>query len=477
MRLLTMLLIVLVAPSAASQPRVASTRTAGAIVSGIVRDSIARTPLAGAMVQLVAADGQVRAGRMASADSLGRYALTDVPDGRYMLGFFHPMLDSLGLEPPLREVFVDNGRSVHVDLGIPSPARLRVAICAEPSTPLSGAVVIGVVRDARDRSPVAGAVVSGEWLELSFRREGLARRIPRLVVTTGESGWFAICNLPSAGMIALRASRGGDSTDLIELQVPAHGVLRRELYLGLARHATTGDTARAADSLAPSRRSARSRDGRLSGTVVAADGGRPIMGAQVSIMSGSRTRTNESGEFTLLDAPAGTRSLEVRAFSFYPERRPVDVLADGPPIRVALATLRAVLDTVRVTARRPIDQMRNGFLERRRSGVGRFLTREDISLRQAIVTSDVFRTVPGVRIQHDADRFDSRILMRGSVDEWCLPVIFIDGRQMNNLSADELDTWMRPKDIIGIEVYTGAGVPPQYEQGMSACGSIVIWTR
>lgn len=319
--------------------------------------------------------------------------------------------------------------------------------------------------------------MSGEWLELSVRREGLARRIPRLVFTTGETGWFAICNLPSAGMIALRASRGGDSTDLIELQVPAHGLLRRELYLGFAPPATTGETARAADSLVPPRRGARSGDGRLSGTVVTADGGRPIMGAQVSIASGSRTRTNESGEFTLLDAPPGTRSLEVRALSFYPERRPVDVLADGPPIRVALATLRAVLDTVRVTARRPIDQMRNGFLERRRSGVGRFLTREDITLRQPIVTSDIFRTVPGVRLELDADRFDSRILMRGAVDEWCLPVIFIDGRRMNNLSADELDTWMRPKDIIGIEVYTGAGVPPQYEQGMSACGSIVIWTR
>ena len=477
MRCLTVLLVVLIAPAIASQPTIASARAPGAVVSGIVLDSIARTPLAGAMVQLVEAGSQARAGRTAVADSLGRYALADVPNGRYMLGFFHPMLDSLGLEPPLREIFIDNGRPVRVDLGIPSPARLRAAICAEPSTSLSGAVVIGVVRDARDRAPVAGAVVSGEWLELSFRREGIARRIPRLVVTTGERGWFAICNLPSAGMIALRASRGDDSTDLIELQVPAHGLLRRELYLGLARHVSTGDTTRHADSLASPRRDARSGDGRLSGTVVTADGGRPIVGAQVSIMSGSRTRTNERGEFTLLDAPAGTRTLEVRALSFYPERRPVDVVADGPLIRVALSTLKAVLDTVRVTASRPSDQMRNGFLERRRSGVGRFLTREDITLRQAIVTSDIFRTVPGVRIEHDADRFDSRILMRGAVDEWCLPVIFIDGRQMNNLSADELDTWMRPKDIIGIEVYTGAGVPPQYEQGMSACGSIVIWTR
>lgn len=85
--------------------------------------------------------------------------------------------------------------------------------------------------------------------------------------------------------------------------------------------------------------------------------------------------------------------------------------------------------------------------------------------------------VPGVRMQYDASRFDNRILMRGAVDEWCSPVIYIDGRQMNDLTVDEIDTWVRPKDIAGIEVYAGAGVAAAYEQGMTSCGSIVIWTR
>lgn len=39
--------------------------------------------------------------------------------------------------------------------------------------------------------------VTGEWLEISFRADGLVRRIPRLVSTTGENGWFAMCNVPS----------------------------------------------------------------------------------------------------------------------------------------------------------------------------------------------------------------------------------------------------------------------------------------
>ena len=31
--------------------------------------------------------------------------------------------------------------------------------------------------------------------------------------------------------------------------------------------------------------------------------------------------------------------------------------------------------------------------------------------------------------------------------------------------------------MAGIEVYTGAMVPPEFQPGMIGCGSIVIWTR
>src|SRR5512138_941129 len=76
---------------------------AGATVSGVVRDSIANSPLADATVQLIASDDPARFERTTTSDSLGRFILRDVPLGRYMLGFFHPVLDSLGVEAPLRE--------------------------------------------------------------------------------------------------------------------------------------------------------------------------------------------------------------------------------------------------------------------------------------------------------------------------------------------------------------------------------------
>jgi len=153
----SVILVALLARPAAAQSRDTTPRTAGTVVSGVVRDSIAREPLAGAMVQLVGADSLARYGRTTVSDAQGRFAIADVPVGRYTLGFFHPMLDSLGVLPGLLQVFVNGNRPVRADLAIPSPARLRAAICGPRPAADSGAVIVGTVRDARDRTPAAGS--------------------------------------------------------------------------------------------------------------------------------------------------------------------------------------------------------------------------------------------------------------------------------------------------------------------------------
>src|SRR3954467_11945499 len=133
------LLAVSLARAAASQ----SPTPAGqplATVSGIVRDSIGGMPMVGALVQLVAADSGVVLSTAASSDSAGKFSFANVRDGRYTLGFFHPLLDSLGITAPLREVRVVGGASLQIDLAIPGPSRVRSAICRSLSRSDSGAV-------------------------------------------------------------------------------------------------------------------------------------------------------------------------------------------------------------------------------------------------------------------------------------------------------------------------------------------------
>lgn len=467
-------LVVLFAPLVAVRGQDTTNRTAGTTISGVVHDSIARMPLAGATVQAVAAQSIAGVVHTAISDSMGRFTLNRVPAGRYTLGFFHPMLDSLGVEAPLREIYIDGTAPVRADLAIPSAERLRMVICRPKSGADLGAVILGAVRDSRDGMPVAGASVTGEWLEYDLMAGGLVRRIKRLVATTGDNGWFAMCNVPSAGMVVLIAAHGADSTDLIEVQVPADGFARRELYLGPATIVVTADTTKRADSLALAPRRIRTGNGRLSGTVVAAVGGRPLANALISIVDGPQTRADERGEWRLTDAPVGTRMLDVRAVGYYPERRRVDVIAGAPPIRVALSTLKSVLDTVRITASRLRRRDLSGFYDRRRTRQGRYLTPDDIDKQGVLVASDIFRMMPGIRLDRAAFG-ESVLLMRGAFGD-CTPAIYVDGSYMN-LAPDDIDHWVRTKDIAGIEVYTGDNVPPQFQQGMSGCGSILIWTK
>jgi hypothetical protein len=408
----------------------------------------------------------------------GRYTLNNVPDGKYKLGFFHPVLDSIGVDVPPRDVTVASGRAVHADLAIPSPARIRAAVCGKMPAQDQGALVIGVVRDASDGSPAAGVVVTGEWMEIAIDKGGMFRCMPTRTATTGDNGWFALCNVPSGGTMSLTASRGADSTDRIEVDVPSEGFLRHELFIGSTRTVVSTAPSRPSDSAAAKTVSVHYGNGRLTGTVIASTGSKPLSGAQVSIVGGPHVSTNENGEFAFTDAPMGTRMLEIRSLGFYPDRRRVDIVTGAPPVKVALTTFKAMLDTVRIRARRLADVHDSGFEERKRSGMGKYLTSDDIERRGAAFASGVLRTIPGVQVF--ATDTGSSIVMRSIFQgqDYCTPEFYIDGRYMFTYDAEDLDASLLPKDIAAIEVYTESNVPPQFSHGMgNGCGAIVIWTK
>jgi hypothetical protein len=330
-------------------------------------------------------------------------------------------------------------------------------VCPSMGRPDSAGVVTGVVRDARDRQPLAGVMVTGDWVEFTVTPGGLERRIASRSATTTTNGSFVICDVPKLGSIALAAYRGADSTDLIEMQVPPGGLLRRDLYLGSAS------------------------DGNLRGIVLSAVANRPLEGAQVSVSGLAPTRTNERGEWTLANVPAGTRTLDVRAVSHNAERSAVDVVPGTPAIRTTLSTLRAVLDTMRTRAARLSDPWASGFDDRRRSsGSGHFLTPTDIARRGRNATSELFMTVPGLQVEgHGAFRV---VTMSNPIHQGCIPAFYIDGVWMRDILPDDIDGWIEPERILGIEVYAGAAVPPQFspprfDRTSYPCGSIVIWTK
>lgn len=450
-------------------------------VTGVVHDSVRNQPLGGALVQLVAADSLTNFGQTTSSDSLGRFVFTGVPNGRYTLGFFHDMLDSLGLAPMMRPVTVAGELEVRVDLAIPAPTRIRAAMCGAANAQNAAAVATGVVRDARTRDPVAGATVTAEWIELSVGRGSVGRRTVRRVATTGENGWYSLCDVPSPGALVLMANRGADSTDFVEVQVPNTGYLRQELYLGRVRTvsvsmAASGDSARRSDSLSSRVRRIHVGDIPLRGSAVSAVDGRPLADAQVFFANGPQARANARGEWSMTDAPGGTRLLEIRAVGFYPERRTVNVVEGAPPVRVELKTYKSVIDTLKVVAQYDRFSNLEGFRQRSRSGLGRFLTAEDIAKRSATVTTDLFMMVPGLFVDGVAG-IDRTVTMKGLFTDTCAPAVYLNGSLMVGLSASDIDLLVPARNIQGIEVYSQSQAPPQFVPGLSDCGSIVFWTR
>ena len=132
-------------------------------ISGVVRDSLARGPLAGAWVQFVEAGRQATVARTVITDALGRFSFDRVPNGRYTIGFFHALLDSLGVEPLLRQVTVSRGRAARLDRATPTPARLR---------PVSHSMTTGNGRSAIRAASVRPSTTVG----LSAATVTLARR-------------------------------------------------------------------------------------------------------------------------------------------------------------------------------------------------------------------------------------------------------------------------------------------------------------
>lgn len=499
------ILLALWTQGAGGQPPAAAKPNHAPMITGVVIDSLARRPLPDAWVQLVAADSSQVAPQTTTSDSLGRYAFSDVPDGRYHIGFFHPVLDTLGIELPIQVVTIGRQRAVRMDLAIPSPMLVRVSICNAKGVPDQGGVVIGTVRDARSRAPVAGAKVTADWLEVSVRLGGVDSYRPRQAVTTEANGWFALCNVPRGGTMFLEATRGDESTDHLELQVPNDGFVRRDLFLGRVDAMPPRDTTQRSDSAAAAIARMRHGDGRLGGTIVAAETHVPLASAIVRIAEGPMARADDRGAWQLLRVPTGSRMFEARAVGFYPDRRIVDVIDGTPAVPLALSTFRAVLDTVRVVASGGSMARLGGFSDRRRSGIGQFITPRDMERLGVIDIGDVFKHLHGVKIVTDSIGM-TRIVVRDGGSGFCEPSFYVDGMYTFTLSLDEVVGMVRLRSVQGIEVYDAANVPPQFRQAVDfvpgrsliaptdegarlaaaldapqprpyGCGAVLIWTK
>jgi hypothetical protein len=55
--------------------------------------------------------------------------------------------------------------------------------------------------------------------------------------------------------------------------------------------------------------------------------------------------------------------------------------------------------------------------------------------------------------------------------------VFVDGFEVRDLQPGDLDMFVNPEDVIGIEVYQAGEVPNQFRRLDHGCLTIVVWTQ
>jgi hypothetical protein len=224
----------------------------------------------------------------------------------------------------------------------------------------------------------------------------------------------------------------------------------------------------------------------IRGTLFDGRSGAPIGGADVVLLDPSgaallAVTSDSTGRFDLPAPRAGTYALRVARLGL--DTVTTEAFRVGPAETVEIRLMPGVepvpLTPVSVVARRATGS-HSAFRRRldwgRRSGFGRFRTREELDEIASPRISTVLATMPGVAARTDAlGRL--RIGTSWSAVGDCDSALLINGVRVSVAPSFPLDEMFSPDEIEGIEVYRHANeIPP--ELGVrGVCSAVVLWTR
>jgi len=438
-------------------------------LSGFVYDSLHDEPVRGATVVIAGSTHQ------AVTDSTGAYHfdVDSLPEGVVTVGFFMAGMDSLGITPPPRQIGIHHGESAILDLGVPSMRTILHVVCRDSASDGKG-MMLGVVRDAETDAPLPGALVVVMWTEMNIGNSSLSKLPKAAHTTVGERGSYRLCGIPAGVALRTQARMGAKASGWIDITMPPQGVIQRDFLMGQRLVAAAPAAPSTAPGAAPAPPQAPKPLGtaQLNGTVVGSDG-KPLEGAQVYLVGTAiGARADSRGIFRLGGLPAGTQTVEVRLISYAPKRYTVDLSPQRESRLAAVMDSKAqVLGEITIEGK-PSSGI-PGFDERAKRGMGTFLTRADIEERQSVLTTDLFRTIPGLVVGFDGQNY---VVTSGRANG-CAVQWYLDGAPYDN-SSNDLDQMIRPDDIQAIEVYKSPSeVPVQYQGQNASCGTVLVWTK
>jgi len=208
--------------------------------------------------------------------------------------------------------------------------------------------------------------------------------------------------------------------------------------------------------------------------------GSSIGSASVLVNGRVAAVTDTAGLFRVERVGQGLNLVETRRIGYVPGVFEVELEADQAELdmSVSLYPVPIQLEEIVVSAQRTVyvaGRLRE-FYERRRSGLGRYLTRWEIEALAPLNISDLLGRFPALRIVEGSFGRTGIQIGRGRV-QGCNPKIYLDGVPMLVDADFNINNFVMPQFLEGVEVYTGPSEAPIQYLGTSTCGVIMIWTR
>lgn len=458
-------------PAASQDPA----QTRGYAVRGTVFDSIASRPLKGAAVQVVSVRS-THAPWTTTTDSAGHYRVSGLPAGQYTVGFYHDALTTLGLDAVTRTIELAADTLVTVDLAIPSSALVRALRCGQ-SEDFAQGMLVGFVRDAENRAPIAGTKATVQWRAFALDSANYRVVAERATATIEADGAMLVCNLPvDAPLDLLVTAPGHREVAGSVVTVPASGIGRLDVLL--------------ADS-------ALTMGSAVIRGKVTRESGRLVGSGRVVIKSLGREVAVQNGEFVAANVPAGTWVAEARVIGVEPQ----DVLVTASDSAVVTTSIEVSngpqrLDAVTVVGKPSRDlRVLDDVLRRKRIGSSTTFLPGHPALRSATFTSDVMREARGFQY-HGPNTIYGRAIGGGPCKN--VAVYVNDVRQSDGF--DGLDHIAPIEEVLAIETWADLDFAPVQYRRMRAgtfgtvssdprvgrapppavpipCALVLIWTR
>lgn len=228
----------------------------------------------------------------------------------------------------------------------------------------------------------------------------------------------------------------------------------------------------------------------LTGRVLDAVTGQGIIGATIAVTTtGAGVRTDSAGRYRVTGLPVGIHRFLVSAPGYargavslaFAARERMERDLELEPRAVADSAAAATLPTagsrdsaqalpeVGITASAPMGRRFADFERRRTMGRGQYRTREELEAAHIYTLQDAMRSMRGIRFNCAGGTCRAQ-MVRAPLG--CSPEYIVDERVDNAFGP-----LIPIRDIVGLEVYTGAAdVPGEFAGRNSGCGVIVIWT-